>query len=124
MKGGDNVDIILTQSQIIILTNIKTNSHHCFLCHKIKNGPQHVDPEDVLQGVPYGNVEKFISLDAKFKEDDKYMDFKMETDQGLSEYHDLPINLKWVQFFNRQLKFSGEERFMFNYRIFGKSKLK
>ena len=83
-----------------------------------------VDPEDVLQGIPYGNVEKFISLDAKFKEDDKYMDFKMETDQGLSEYHDLPINLKWVQFFNRQLKFSGEERFMFNYRIFGKSKLK
>ena len=48
------------------------------------------------------------------------MDFKMETDQGLSEYRDLPINLKWAKLWNRQLKFSGEERFMFNSRFFGK----
>ena len=76
-----------------------------------------VDPDDVDS---YGNAERFMSLDATFKEDDKYMDFKLETDQGLNEYHDLPINLKWVKLWNRQLKFTGEERFMFNSRFFGK----
>merc|ERR1712223_2105127 len=63
-----------------------------------------------------GDVGKWINMDVTFKNDDKALDLKMETQRGTEERKDIPLRLNWTPMM-RKLKFTSTIKRLMDMRI-------
>ena len=66
-----------------------------------------------------GDVGKWINMDVTFKNDDKALDLKMETQRGTEERKDIPLRLNWTPMM-RKLKFTSTIKRLMDMRIISK----
>ena len=75
-----------------------------------------VDPDEVDAN---GSTGKFMNMEVVFKNGDKNVDLKMETSQGMNEFHDYPLSLEWTKRL-RNLKMTSTIKRLIDMKIISK----